>query len=844
MKKVINALCIVVVLALTIIPLSMSFAKGSAKGQQNIENNSMEGKGIEDRLKEAIALYIGSSQAIVNNVETQVDSTNANVKPYIKNDRTLVPVRFVSESTGAEVDWDQQNSKVTVKLNNKVVELVIGNKTMKVGDKEEVLDVAPEINEGRTYLPLRSLVEALGKKVFYDRGLIIISDRENVFDASKDKGLIDEVISRVNNLPRVGSIEDLKKILGNSRLSYGRGGNYFTDDIAVTADAVFAPAPADEKSKAEENSFADAGASMEYSTTNVQVQGVDEADVVKTDGKYIYQINNNRVVVIKAYDTVAGNAYSASGMKIESMLNFDDDSFYPQELYVDGDYLVAIGTYYEKASVDTMSNKRMAYDIYPSYLQKNTVKAIVFDISDRSNIKKLREVEVEGNYVSSRKIDSVLYLISNMYPDIYYLETEPDRITPDYRDTAVSDKYIDLKCTDIRYFPNSTESNLMSIAAFDIKSNDEVNVQTYLGAGENIYASSENLYVSVTNYNYNLVRPLPVDMVTVEPDTAVSSEILAEPKIAVLPVNSETTTVYKFSLNGTKVTYLNKGEVPGRILNQFSMDEHNGFFRIATTVGNVWGTGDNISKNNVYILDDTMNITGKIEDIAPGEMIYSVRFMGKRGYIVTFKTVDPLFVIDLEDPSNPKILGALKIPGYSDYLHPYDENHIIGFGKDTVEIKGNAYYKGMKIALFDVTDVTNPIQKFSEIIGDRGTESDVLRNHKALLFSKSKNLLAFPVTVMEVNDAVEKYDLAYGEFAFQGAYVYNIDIENGFKLKGKITHLSDEEYQKPGYYYNTEKYVERILYIGDTLYTLSKGMVKAHELWGMEESGSVVIPKN
>ena len=274
------------------------------------------------------------------------------------------------------------------------------------------------------------------------------------------------------------------------------------------------------------------------------------------------------------------------------------------------------------------------------------------------------------------------------------------------------------------------------------------------------------------------------------------------------------------------------------------MDEHNGFFRIATTVGNVWGTGDNISKNNVYILDDTMNITGKIEDIAPGEMIYSVRFMGKRGYIVTFKTVDPLFVIDLEDPSNPKILGALKIPGYSDYLHPYDENHIIGFGKDTVEIKGNAYYKGMKIALFDVTDVTNPIQKFSEIIGDRGTESDVLRNHKALLFSKSKNLLAFPVTVMEVNDAVEKYDLAYGEFAFQGAYVYNIDIENGFKLKGKITHLSDEEYQKPGYYYNTEKYVERILYIGDTLYTLSKGMVKAHELWGMEESGSVVIPKN
>ena len=112
--------------------------------------------------------------------------------------------------------------------------------------------------------------------------------------------------------------------------------------------------------------------------------------------------------------------------------------------------------------------------------------------------------------------------------------------------------------------------------------------------------------------------------------------------------------------------------------------------------------------------------------------------MGDRAYVVTFKTVDPLFVIDLKDPEKPVILGALKIPGYSDYLHPYDENHIIGFGKDTVEIKGQAYYQGMKVALFDVTDVSNPVQKFSEMIGDRGTDSELLSNHKALLFSKRK----------------------------------------------------------------------------------------------------------
>lgn len=152
---------------------------------------------------------------------------------------------------------------------------------------------------------------------------------------------------------------------------------------------------------------------------------------------------------------------------------------------------------------------------------------------------------------------------------------------------------------------------------------------------------------------------------------------------------------------------------------------------------------------NVYILDEALKVAGRIEDIAPGERIYSVRFMGDRAYMVTFKQVDPLFAIDLKDPKAPKILGALNIPGYSDYLHPYDGNHIIGFGKDTVEKGSMAYYQGMKPAVFDVSDVAHPKEKFKEIIGGRGTESELLHNHKALLFDREKNLLAFPVTVME-----------------------------------------------------------------------------------------------
>ncbi|HOQ36511.1 MAG TPA: beta-propeller domain-containing protein [Acetivibrio sp.] len=828
MKKIAKLICVLTLLAMAFGMMQLTLVGGSEDGGSRENPSKSEAKSgfqsIEERLENAVALYIGSSQALVNNEEKQVDSTNAKVKPYIKNDRTMVPVRFISENLGAEVKWDAQNSKVTVSLGDRIVVLTVGSKTMKVGDKNIDLDVAPEINEDRTYLPLRGLVEGLGKKVFYDRGLIIIGDREDVFDVSKEKALIDEVISRVNNLPVVGTYENLEKMFENTD-EYNQ---IYRRSILLEMPAMVDEAEPGVAMEADSaNKSKNTGGSDDYSTTNVQVQGVDEADVVKTDGKYIYQVNRDRIVIIKAYGTVTEDAYSSSKMKIMSTLKFTDDNFTPQELYIDGDYMVAIGMHYEESPYVPYKKYEDRMSILPYYPRKSTAKAIVFDIKNRADVKKLREVEVEGDYISSRKIDNVLYLITNKNSGAYYEDDKLRIQTPTYRDTAVSKDYVEIGCPDIRYFPDSKEANFLNIAAFDITGNEKANIQTYLGAGQNIYASAENLYVAVTHYNYYRIRDtLAVDIAR--------------------GVGDITTTVYKFSLNGEKVTYLSMGDVPGSILNQYSMDENNGYFRIATTTGQVWGTGDNISKNNVYILGDAMNIVGSVEDMAPGEQIYSVRFMGDRGYVVTFRTVDPLFVIDLMDPSNPKILGSLKIPGYSDYLHPYDENHIIGFGKDTVEIKDNAYYLGMKIALFDVTDVENPIQKFSETIGDRGTDSELLHNPKALLFSKSKNLLAFPVTVMEVKNKSRNSDyLEYGEFTFQGAYVYNIDTEDGFVLKGRITHISDEEYKKAGsYYYNPERFVERILYIGDTLYTLSPGMVKANGLNDMEEKDSLVIPGN
>ncbi len=265
----------------------------------------------------------------------------------------------------------------------------------------------------------------------------------------------------------------------------------------------------------------------------------------------------------------------------------------------------------------------------------------------------------------------------------------------------------------------------------------------------------------------------------------------------------------------------------------------------------MWASGEDTSKNNIYVLDERLERVGTLEGLAPGERIYSARFMGSRAYMVTFRNVDPLYVIDLREPTKPTVLGELKIPGYSDYLHPYDENHLIGFGKETIELPSKgwgpdetmAFYQGMKIALFDVSDVNNPKEKFKEIIGDRGTHSELLYNHKALLFSKEKNLMAFPVDLMEIKGKEEVLTEgfpAYGQFSYQGAYIYGIDLQKGFQLRGRITHLSDDDYAKSGQYgYDYTKMVRRILYAGNTLYTLSEGMLKATQLPDLQALSSL-----
>lgn len=772
----------------------------------------------QKRLANAVVLYIGSNDAYKNNVKTRVDE-NVDVCPVSENGRTLVPVRFISESLGAKVDWDKKTSTVIINYKNKKITMVMGKKVLSANGKEFPLEVSAKEINNRTFVPFRAIAEAFGKKVFYDRGLIVISDKDNLFNSKTEKSLLDGIISKVNNLPAVGSEANLKKIIEKFKTNQNSK-EYISFDRMVSATAQSAKSMNTAKNET-------LGGSSDYSKTNVQVEGVDEADIVKTDGKYIYQVNRQRIVVAEVYP--------ADNMKVRSTVEFTDKSFNPSEIYVDGNKMIVIGSTYQTISCKTQAAVKDGDYRCPSY-SPQFAKAIVYDITDKSNIKKIKDFAIEGSIVSSRRIGETLYVVTNKYINYYYFEQNlKENLTPMFYDSALHGKERNLDCSKIRCFPGCLTPNYMVIASIDLdKIGDAANIQSYLGCGEQIYCSENNLYVAVTENEavYDNVKKVPGSTGIVPP----------------IYRYNQNTKVYKFSLDKGNVTYIAKGSVPGNILNQFSMDESDGNFRIATTTGHVSRNGDATSKNNLYVLNDTMSQIGKIEDIAPGERIYSVRFMGDRAYMVTFQKVDPLFVIDLKNPAAPKILGKLKIPGYSDYLHPYDENHIIGFGKDTIEAKEGtfAWYQGLKLAMFDVTDVSNPKEMFKEIIGDRGTDSELLNNHKALLFSKEKNLLAFPVTLMEIKNKEQgkmngDYP-QYGEFTFQGAYVYNVDLKNGFKLKARITHISDGEYEKSGnYWYDSNNNVERILYIANNLYTLSQGMFKAHDLGSFKEISSLEI---
>jgi len=543
--------------------------------------------------------------------------------------------------------------------------------------------------------------------------------------------------------------------------------------------------------------------SQDYSTTNIQVAGVDEADIVKNDGKYIYAVSGSNVVIVEAYP--------AASAKILSTIESEGSV---QEIFINKDKLIVFGSEYNYPGPLYSESMVAKGGFVPPYYSSNMFIK-VYDVSDKSNPVLKRNVTLEGSYYDSRMIGDYVYVVANQ--PLYYTENV---VMPKIGAAKT-------RCADVYYsdMPDYYYGLTTILSVNTQTDSQDVNSKIFLqGSAQGLYVSQNNIYITQSSYDVE-----------------------------------EKTVVNKVSIDNGKIEYKTHGEVPGTVLNQFSMDEYNGYFRIATTNQNNFITrimpqvvssqvaSQPSSKNNVYVLDSNLAVVGKLEDLAPGERIYSARFLSDRAYLVTFKKTDPLFVIDLKDSANPKILGKLKIPGYSNYLHPYDENHLIGIGKEAVEAEEGdfAWYQGVKLSLFDVTDVANPKEISQYSIGDRGTDSYALQDHKAFLFSKDKNLLVVPITLAEINkdqypEGVPKN--AYGDFTWQGAYVFDITLDKGFELKSKITHVEDNsEFMKSGYYYSSDYSVKRSLYIDNVLYTLSDKMIKMNDLESFAEINKVTL---
>jgi uncharacterized secreted protein with C-terminal beta-propeller domain len=586
------------------------------------------------------------------------------------------------------------------------------------------------------------------------------------------------------DLKKFESIGELKTYLATHTMS--RGYDYGMMEVTMSA-----------PTSGMQN--ADSAKASDYSQTNIQVQGVDEADIVKSDGKYLYILSGSKLVIVDAYP--AENAKILSEIDVES----------PQEIFINQDKLVIFAR-------DSWYNTTI----------------LQYDVTDRTNPILDKNISVEGNYFDSRMIGDHVYALINK-PVYYYWGQENDIAPPVIR---IGDS-MDSSFPDVYHFDEPAYDYRFTTAiSIDLSDDSEAPKSKIflMGSSQEMFVSQNNIYVTFQKVsNFTPIDPFlePVKMIMPIP----------------YPEYKDETAIHRIAIKDGEVKYAATGSVPGHVLNQFSMDEYNGYFRIATTSGHVSRTAEGAtSKNNIYVLDSSMNITGSLEDLAPGERIYSARFMGDRSYLVTFKKVDPLFVIDMKDPTNPYVLGKLKIPGYSDYLHPYDENHLIGLGKETVESETGdfAWYQGVKLSLFDVTDVTKPIEKAKYEIGDRGTSSNALYDHKAFLFSKSKNLLVIPITLAEIDP--EQYpqgvpDWHHGSYTFQGAYVFNISAESGINLKGRISHVRDESsYLKSGYYYESEYAVKRSLYMDNTLYTISNGLVKMNDLTDLSDINEVTLP--
>jgi len=570
----------------------------------------------------------------------------------------------------------------------------------------------------------------------------------------------------------------------------------------------------DADTDADSDADGDTGGASDYSTTNNQVEGVDEPDFVKNDGNYLYLLADGRFQIFDAWPAEEAHRLSATAIEGE-----------PKKMFVLGDRAVVY------SSLPAVWTGDDAYDEAGYYGGECTygydcemmgdgrpLKITVLDISDLAAPTVVREIDLSGSLLAGRSIDGTTFTmvvfpqmgagasfggsyvpeelndywyacgseipytsceIQQMFDALIEENTaligalDPEVILPNATDRKLVDgaweesSELFSDCSSF-YLANSGDGmNQMSLLTFDPAENGDLAIASIIDRPGAVYANAESLYVASRH-------------TAVYGDEWYFEDPYATP---------EATTVHKFALDPAAMTaeYRGSGAVKGRVLNQFSMDEDDaGYLRIATSTGHLPDTSTHSTVSVLQETDGALATVGQIDGIAPSEDIRSVRFDGEKGYVVTFEKTDPLFVLDLADPTAPEIVGELVIPGFSTYIHLMDERHLLTIGYDADDMGDFSWFQGVRLQIFDIADPANPVLDHYTVIGTRGSTSEATTNHLAFNYFASRGLLAIPMTICEGGDEGE-----YGyDMTFSGLLVYSVTADGGFTQLGGVPHAA------------------------------------------------------
>jgi len=586
----------------------------------------------------------------------------------------------------------------------------------------------------------------------------------------------------------------LFKTLTDTNAALQGGGTYTVSDGGVAQGK--APAPSNGPAT-DQMSY-----TVSSSGTNVQVAGIDEGDIVKTDGSNIYVANGRQVKVITAD---GADSHQIATIDTSGLVGAGEMATGPVvDMMIDGTTLVLLVHVFTVPTDNWTRNSGSWIGAEASGL-----KAAFYDITDAGRPQLLSVVTQSGAYTNSRLADGTLYLVSQYYVPME--QADPDQPTTFVPTVDVGDGKVPLAPADVQVMPWVSQTVYSVITAIDVATRQVTSDLAVLGDSSTCYMSQNNLYLASQQWAgiVPLEKQQPIDI----------------PGYG--KYNQSSTNIMRISLGGGQLKLAAAGRVAGFLINQFALDELDGNLRVVTT----W---DDADKNNwvpqsaLWVLDSSLNVIGSLPKLMTNETVQSVRFDAAVAYIVTFRQRDPLFTVDLTDPKNPKVQGALKIPGFSAYLHPFGDGLLLGIGYDA---KDDGTITGLKLTMFGVTDPYNVTELATTTL--KGGDTEVAQDHHACFVDVERGLIGFPTMTydgQEVN----------GMWVQSVTWNYQVYSWNGTEFRlVKTVSLFD------GTYSYTDNALQdpfaRGLLLGDSFYVVTNGQVTAYDLNSFRQQAKVVL---